>query len=96
MSAQVKRLDRAGATRELRLELGDAHGLLCEGLEAPAFAGAQQLVDDLDHSDGTPGSAGLRSGVIVAHQQARRRISARRAQVTLAGPRERLSSRPAR
>ncbi len=40
----------------LGLELSDPGGLLPEALEAPALAGAQQLVDDLDHGRGTPGS----------------------------------------
>ena len=36
---------------DVRLEVGDPLGLVLERLEAPAFTGVQQLVDDLDHWD---------------------------------------------
>ena len=49
-----------------RLQLGDPLGLLLERLEAPAFTGVQQLVDDLDHWGTAPEIAEMRSTPIVA------------------------------
>ena len=48
------------------LQLGDPLGLVLERLEAPAFTGVQQLVDDLDHWGTAPEIAEMRSTPIVA------------------------------
>ena len=43
--------------RHARLERVDLPHLFLQGLEPPAFTGAQQLVDDLDHRRDFPGQA---------------------------------------
>ena len=87
---------------DVRLQLGDPGGLLLEGLEAPALAGAQQLVDDLDHGARHSRIREMRSTPIVAHRAAGvARAARRRAGSATRGPAAQrpasgLSSRPAR
>ena len=87
--------------RDPGLELGHPSGLFLERLEAPAFTGVQQLVDDLDHRGTTPGVSWLASPPIVAQPAARVVLSASGARKASpdarrgAAPRP-LSLRPAR
>ena len=78
---------------DVRLQLGDPLGLLLECLEAPAFTGVQQLVDDLDHWGTAPGISEKRSTPIVAQRAGR---VARRAPGARSGRRARSRTQTSR
>ena len=69
-SAVLARSSLVAQAGDVGLELGDPRGLLLERLEAPALAGVQQLVDDLDHWGTAPGISEMRSTPIVAQRAA--------------------------
>jgi hypothetical protein len=78
---------------DFRLQVGDPLGLLLECLEAPAFTGVQQLVDDLDHWGTAPGIAEKGSAPIVAQRAGR---VARRAPGARSGRRARSRTQTSR
>ena len=81
----LAKLDRLGAQLVVAeagvvgLEGSHSRSLFLQGLQAPALAGVQQLVDHLDHGLGAPRFARMGTNVIVAHRTTTRVPRARAA-----------------